>query len=362
MAAPPGRPRVRLADVAKVARVDPSVVSRVINGDGRLVIKEETRERVLAAIRELNYHPNAAARSLRTAHSGAFGLLIPDFANPIYAEIIKGAEEAAGESRSLLLTATARTDRAERYVEMLISGRVDGLLLAAGTLDPSVIAAMVASGRPVVSVNQRIRGIQRAILADDEGASRLAVNHLRELGHTRIAHIRGPADSDTAKRRLSGYRRAMKAASLEAGPVAGDGYTVDAGGAAMRELLELEVRPTAVVVANVAAAVGALSAAVHAGLQLPRDMSVVAIHDIPLAENLVPALTTVRMPLPQMGAAGVRAIVDDSEADHDRVVVVRNPTELIVRESTAPPSATGRASSSSRRGTRTTPTATRRRG
>lgn len=339
MAAHPARPRVRLADVAKLARVDPSVVSRVINGDGRLVIKEETRERVLAAIRELNYHPNAAARSLRTAQSNAFGLLIPDFANPIYAEIIKGAEEAVGDSGSLLLTATARADRAQRYVEMLVSGRVDGLLLAAGNLDSTVIAAMVASGRPVVSVNQRIRGIPRAILADDEGASRLAVDHLHALGHTRIGHIRGPASSDTAKRRLSGYRRAMKAAGLEAGPVVGQGYTVDAGGAAMRELLDLDVRPTAVVVANIAAAVGALSAAVHAGLRLPRDMSVVAIHDIPLAENLVPALTTVRMPLPQMGAAGVRALLDGSEDDHHAVQVVRADTELIVRESTAAPRA-----------------------
>jgi DNA-binding LacI/PurR family transcriptional regulator len=336
MTPPNGRPRVTLADVARLARVDPSVVSRVINSDGRLVIKHETRERVLAAIRELNYHPNAAARSLRTAQSGAFGLLIPDFANPIYAEIIKGAEEAAGDLSSLLLTATARLDRAERYVEMLVSGRVDGLLLAAGNLERSTIAAIAASGRPVVSVNQRISGISRAILADDERASRLAVDHLRELGHVSIAHLRGPVGSDTAKRRLSGYRRAMRLASLEPGPVVGQGYTVDTGAAAMRELLDLDERPTAVVVANVAAAVGALSAAVHAGLRLPDDLSVVAIHDIPLADNLVPALTTVRMPLAQMGAAGVAALVDSTRAD-EGVVVVRNPTELIVRESTAPP-------------------------
>lgn len=333
---PKQRARVTLADVARMARVDPSVVSRVINSDGRLVIKPETRERVLAAIRELNYHPNAAARSLRTAQSGAFGLLIPDFSNPIYAEIIKGAEAAAGERGALLLTATADPDRPERYVQTLISGRVDGLLLAAGNLDPKVVSSLVASGRPVASVNQRIPGVERAVLADDERASRIAVKHLLDLGHTRIAHLRGPQDSDTAKRRLAGYRRAMRSAGLEVGPIVGAGYSSENGITAMRELLALRPRPTAVLIANVAAAVGALSAAIHARVDVPGDISVVAIHDIALAANLLPALTTVRMPLPQMGRAGLHALVDDGEPG---ITVVRDPTELIVRESTAPPPA-----------------------
>lgn len=330
------RTRVTLADVARLARVDPSVVSRVINSDDRLVIKTATRERVLAAIHELNYHPNAAARSLRTAQSGAFGLLIPDFANPIYAEIIKGAEAAAAEAGAVLLTATADPARPQRYVEMLVSGRVEGLLLAASDLDRDVVAAMVSSGRPLVSINQRVPGIERAILADDERASRLVVEHLRELGHTHIAHIRGPATSDTAKRRLAGYRRAMRNGGLEAGPVLGDGYTTAAGAAAMRELLALRPRPTAVLVANVAAALGALSAAAQAGTDLPGELSVAAIHDIPLADHLVPALTTVRMPLAQIGGAGVRALIGEDGAGSG-TAVVRTPTELIVRESTGPP-------------------------
>jgi DNA-binding LacI/PurR family transcriptional regulator len=189
----PGRrklTRVTLADVATLARVDPSVVSRVINRDTRLVIKDETRARVVAAIQQLRYYPNAAARSLRTAQSGTFGLLIPDFANPIYAEIIKGAEQAATEHDALLLTGTALEDRPERYVRMLASGRVEGLLLASDRIPPEAVEAMVATGRPVVSVNQRIAGVQRMILADDERASRIAVRHLIELGHRRIAHSR----------------------------------------------------------------------------------------------------------------------------------------------------------------------------
>jgi LacI family transcriptional regulator len=327
--------RVTLADVARVAKVDPSVVSRVINGDGRLVIKDATRERVLTAIRELSYHPNAAARSLRTAQSGAFGLLIPDFANPIYAEIIKGAELAATEQDALLLVGTAFADRPERYLQLLASGRVEGLLLAADVPQNSVVDALVSTGRPIVSVNQRIRGIDRAVVADDERAARIAVNHLVELGHSRIAHIRGPLASDTANRRLNGYRRALRAAGLAPGPVVGAGYTSEHGTAAMAELLAQRPRPSAVLVANVAAAVAALAVARHAGVRVPEDMSVIAIHDIPLAANLAPALTTVGMPVREMGRAALVAALTDGDADGG-VTVVRKPTELIVRESTGP--------------------------
>src|SRR5258708_37016511 len=155
MSEPKGtRARVTLADVAKLASVDRSVVSRVVNNDDRLVIKEETRARVLNAIRELRYHPNAAARSLRTAQSGTFGLFIPDFANPIYAGIIKGAEQAAMEQGRLLVTGTAFADRPERYVEMLASGRVAGLILAAARLGPATKEALIATGHPRLSVSQ----------------------------------------------------------------------------------------------------------------------------------------------------------------------------------------------------------------
>jgi LacI family transcriptional regulator len=330
----PKRMRVTLADVARLACVDPSVVSRVINEDDRLVIKPETRERVVQAIEELRYTPNAAARSLRTAQSGTFGLLIPDFTNPIYAEIIKGAEQAANTQDALLLTGTALADRPERYVRMLVSGQIEGLLLASDRMSPAAIESIVGTGRPIVSVNQRIPGIHRMILADDERASQMVVEHLVSLGHTRIAHIRGPRDSDTARRRLNGYRRALKAAGLTESCIVGDGYTSEAGAAAMIKLISLRQRPTAVLVANVAAAVGALSAARRAGVRVPRDISVAAIHDLPLAGNLVPALTTVRMPLAEMGRRGMLALFAQDAAGGR--TVVREATELIIRESTGP--------------------------
>ena len=328
-------PRATIADVARLARVDPSVVSRVINSDDRLVIKDETRARVLDAIRELRYHPNAAARSLRTSQSGTFGLLIPDFTNPIYAEIITGAERAATEREALLLVGSAIENRPERYVEMLASGRVDGLLLATDMLQSETIEAMTRTGRPLVSVNQRIKGVKRTILADDEGASRQAVRYLHGLGHRRIAHLRGPESSDTARRRLAGYRKALTACGIPEADamVLSGGYTTESGVAGVAELLTLRVRPTALVIANIAAAVGAMSALRDAGVRVPEDISLVAIHDIPLAAHLAPPLTTVSMPLPEMGAAGVAALSGD---ESEGTTVVKKPTELILRRSTAP--------------------------
>jgi DNA-binding LacI/PurR family transcriptional regulator len=334
--APSSRRRVTLIDVARLASVDPSVVSRVINADDRLVIKDETRRRVLDAIDTLNYHPNAAARSLRTAQSDTFGLLIPDFANPVYAEIIKGAEQAATAHGALLLTGTALEDRPDRYVELVASGRVEGLLLASDRLNAEAVAAVVRSSKPVVSVNQRIPGVHFTILADDGGAAALAVEHLRGLGHTAIGHIRGPAGSDTARRRLTGYRKAMKRAGLTVDPadVVESDYTAEGGFEAMNRLISGRRRVTAVVVANVAAAIGALAAAHARSIDVPTDMSLVAIHDNPLAEYLTPPLTTVRLPLAELGEAGVRTLIQGRAAKPGLTVITAR-TELILRGSTA---------------------------
>jgi DNA-binding LacI/PurR family transcriptional regulator len=187
----------------------------------------------------------------------------------------------------------------------------------------------------LVSVNQRIKGVKRTILADDEGASRIAVRHLFDLGHRRIAHLRGPESSDTARRRLAGYRKALVSCGIpesEAVVLPG-GYTTDSGVSGVAELLTLARRPTALVIANIAAAVGAMSALREAGVRVPEDISLIAIHDIALAAHLAPALSTVSMPLTEMGAAGVAALSGD---ESEGTTVVKKPTELIERRSTAP--------------------------
>jgi LacI family transcriptional regulator, galactose operon repressor len=335
-----GRPsKVTLNDVALRAGVDRSVVSRVINDDPKLNVRPETRERVRETIKSLGYRPNVAARSLRTSRAYMFGLLIPDFANPVYAEIIKGAEDAAGRMGYGLMTASSAGIRLglPHYLDLLGQGRVDGLLFA-GEDAGHALSQLRAADVAWVLVNRRIPDSQRYVVLDDEHASRLAVAHLTELGHRRIAHLAGPRDADTGRRRHAGYLAALRDAGLptDAALVRHADYTPTGGAAALRELLSAPERPSAVFVANVASAVGALHAAHQLGLAVPADLSVIAVHDLPLASHLVPALTTVRMPLAELGRRALELLATRA-ADEPITEVVTQPVELVLRESTCPP-------------------------
>ncbi|MEU1942007.1 LacI family DNA-binding transcriptional regulator [Streptomyces sp. NPDC020125] len=339
--ATPGK--VTLADVALVAGVDRSVVSRVINNDPKLNIRPDTRQRVLDTIGKLGYRPNAAARSLRTARSNMIGLFIPDFANPVYAEIIKGAETAASSLGYGLMTASSEGLRrgVERYMDLFGQSRVDGLLFA-GDEAGRALDQMRSLRLPWLLVNRRAAGSDRYVILDDEHGSQLAVDHLVALGHRDIAHIAGPETADTARRRRIGYTSAMTEAGLVADPrlIVHADYTPAGGHAALEELLDTGTgpRPTAVFVANVASAVGVLHALHARGVRVPEDMSVIAVHDMPLAGHLVPALTTVRMPLGELGARAVSLLVASTPEDSVTEVVAA-PAQVVVRESTAPPPA-----------------------
>jgi LacI family transcriptional regulator len=331
--------KVTLNDVAVLAGVDRSVVSRVINDDPNLSIRPQTRQRVLETIEKLGYRPNAAARSLRTARAYMFGLFIPDFANPVYAEIIKGAEMAAGHLGYALMTASSAGVALGRahYIDLVAQGRVDGLLFA-GDESGHDLEQFRALRLPWVLVNRRLEGSRRYVILDDERGGRLAAGHLIGLGHRRIAHIAGPETADTARRRRAGYASAMASAGLPVDPrlIVHADYTPAGGAAAMSALLAQAEPPTAVLVANVASAVGALHTAYTLGLSVPEDISVIAIHDMPLASHLVPALTTVRMPLSELGRRAIELLAATSP-DDDITETVTEPVEVIVRQSTAPP-------------------------
>ena len=336
-----GGGRVTLSDVARLARVDRSVVSRVVTGDPRLSVRPDTRARVLQAIEQLHYRTNAAARSLRTARAGALGLLIPDYANPIYAEIIKGAEEAALAYGYVLLTGSSagRDHGISPYAELLDSGRVDGVLLA-GAEHGSDLEAAAGSSVPSILLNRRLPGATRFVTLDDERAAELAVDHLVQLGHAAIAHVAGPPHADTATRRRKGYSGALAKHGIAPQPgyvVAAD-YSPAGGARALGTLLELADPPTAVVVANIASAIGVLDAARRAGAGVPETISVVAVHDLDLAGFLYPGLTTVKMPLRRLGARGVE-LLTTLPGDAPVQEVLKGEIALVQRASTARPAA-----------------------
>ena len=347
--APKGRRSVReterprkptLADVAARASVDRSVVSRVLTGDSRLSIRDSTRARVLQAVADLKYRPNAIARSLRQGRTGILGMLIPDFGNPVFPAIIRGAESAAGELGVALLTASACDEGfgVHRFAEIITQGRVDGLVLAGMNETDEIASSLTTAGVPWLMLHRRPESARRCVVFDDAGASMMGMNHLLALGHTRIAHLAGPPWGSCAGQRRAGYEHALRAAGVAASDdliIAAD-HTEEAGAGAMKRLLAVDEPPTAVFAANVLQAIGALHAACRAGVRVPEELSIVAIHDLRPAAFVDPPLTTVRMPLGQLGRRAVQ-LLEQSTPDADIEEVVTGPMELVVRSSTAPP-------------------------
>lgn len=330
------RRRITLLEVARHAGVDPSVVSRVLSNDPRLVIRQDTRERVLRSVRDLDYRPNMSARSLRTSTAQSYGLLIPNFSNPVYASIVAGAEQEAKKRGCLLFTGSTggRQDELDAF-SRLSAARIDGLLLAGATA-PAVHIPDVDV--PWLFVNRCPEDSSRFVLLDDEGGARMAVEYLAELGHARIGHVAGPENVDTARRRLAGYRGAMGALGLSGSPerIARRDFTPQGGYAALESLVSRRVDVTAVLVSSVASAIGVLRAAHVLKIRIPQDLSVITIHDSPIAEYLSPSLSTVRMPLEELGRCGIELLATQPP---DAVIreVVAAPMVLVARESTAPP-------------------------
>ena len=324
---------VRLRDVAAAAGVDASVVSRVLSGDARLSIRPETRQRVLDAASRLNYRPNTAARTLKTARTMAIGLTVPDLANQNYATIAVGAEERAAAAGYVLLVASGSSS--ERM--HALHGRIDGLLVGMATTETPRLGQFGA-GMPALLVNRREPCGIPSVTVDDEAGGALATGHLLSLGHRVIGHVAGPQNADTARRRLRGYLRALEHADVERRPehVCETSFDEAGGHVAATRLLGLRPRPTALFVANIRAAMGVMAAARRLGLRIPEDVSVVGFHDAPFAGFLDPPLTTVRMPLREMGGQAVDSLLALLAGEHVVDSMVATAPELIVRGSTAP--------------------------
>lgn len=340
-----------LRDVARRAGVDPSTASRVLRGDPTQQVRPETRERILSAARELAYRPNALARGLRTRRTDTIGLIIPSLDNLGFADVTHGIQAEAAAAGRLVMVVDAGAAAppggdpegvaAAAYERLIGDGRLDGLIVAFATLDDRQVARLAAQGVPLVLVNRRTIGVHGSVVVDDARGIGLAVEHLAGLGHRRIGLVALDADTDTARRRVKGYRTAMAAAGL---PVeerwsAADEPTVEGGRRAADRLLAgpRRNRPTGLVVASLMSAVGVLAALRDAGIRVPEQLSVVAFNDHPFADHTAPPLTTVRMPNRRMGEEAVRMLVAALQGAPVGDVVVPEPPELVTRRSTAPP-------------------------
>ena len=215
------RKRVTIRDVAALADVDVSLVSRVLNDHPKASAAAATRTRILEAARSLGYQPNVVARGLRMARTWTLGLMLPNLTNPMYAEIIRAAEERARERGFGLVFGTHVDGEGEAtFARLLQQGRVDGLLTASGVHGDAFLRRVAHGGfGPVVMLNRRVRGVQPTVTVDDAAGAALAVRHFAELGHRVVAGIFGPATIETSRRRRSGFLGAARRAGIEAIPI-----------------------------------------------------------------------------------------------------------------------------------------------
>jgi len=325
-----------IKDVARKAGVSTATVSRVIN-ETRFV-SEELRARVYRAMEELNYRPNAIARSLRRKETRNIALIVPDVAYPFLAEVAKGVEDASFELgySAILCASSDSTERETACVRLLLEKRVDGVVFISAGEDLGHIWTLIKRDIPVVVCDRDLPGVEvDTVVADNVGSGYRATDHLIRLGHRRVGCIAGPAGLSVSDGRVDGYRRVLEEYGLpwrEALVARGD-FRCGGGYEAMGELLALDDPPTAVFACNDLMAMGAICAASKNRLRIPQDVAIVGCDDITLAAFTNPSLTTVAHPKREMGAVAVRMLVrriEDPSGPRERRVL---PTELVVRDS-----------------------------
>ena len=323
-------------DVAREARVSVFTVSAVINQKGR--VSATLSRRVEAAVRKLNYRPNLLARSLARQKTHTIGMVVTDIANPFFPALVRAAEDTAQEAgySVLLCNSDDKQDKEAKYLELLLSKRVDGIILnkTPGGLSPSQSKMIADAAIPIVLLMRTCPGLKADLVqTDDELGAYEAVSHMGRVGHRRIALVAGPEQVSNARARRRGYMKALEESGLTFDPTlvfTGD-YRIDSGHRAGLALLPR--RPDAILVTNYLMTVGLMSAADEIGMRCPDDFGLVSFDDYPWLGSFRPRLTTIELPKYQLGDAAVRLLLERIERGENRARSVTLLPQLRVRES-----------------------------
>jgi len=337
---------VTIKDIARRVGVSHTTVSRALRGSS--LIAQDTTQRIRQAAHDMGYRPSAAARSLKTHHSQALGVIVSNIDDPFFSEILQGVENVARDSGYSLFIAESNRDpdREESIVRTMVEHRVDGVMICSTPFSPEQGRQLLKFNVPIVVVNnQAAEEYQYSIYHDDVDGSLQVTRHLISLGHRRIAYLGNACSGRTTQDRLAGYRQAMRAASL---PIWDEyiyqapGGDAETGRASTSYYLNLPVMPTAFVCFNDMIAIGLLAGLRRAGLRVPTDCSVAGFDNIIFSAFTNPPLTTFDQPKRHIGSEAARLLLglsnplpDDPILAQPRIQVLRG--KLLLRESTAPP-------------------------
>lgn len=323
-----------IREVAREADVSVATVSRVFTGKGP--VRQATQRRIRRAAERLRYVPHGAARSLITRQTQTLGVLLPDLFGEFFSEIIRGVDTTARQAGYHLLVSGSHSDRAETSAMLrAMRGRVDGLIVLSSELDAESIESHLPNQLPVVLLGARRNGgAIHTIDLDNYQGARDMTRHLLALGHRRISFVTGPPSNRDAAERLRGFRDAMRfAGDATAGPeVAGD-FREEGGYRAAGRILRGRPRPSAVFAANDSMAIGLLSAFREKGLRIPEDIALAGFDDIPIARFMTPGLSTVHVPIAELGRSAARCVLQAMDGRDTRATHETFAAKLVVRGS-----------------------------
>ncbi|MGA7908293.1 MAG: LacI family DNA-binding transcriptional regulator [Candidatus Sulfotelmatobacter sp.] len=331
-----GRKAPNIYDVAREAKVSVFTVSAVINKKEH--VGAVLKRRVEAAILKLGYRPNSLAQSLARERTHTIGVVVPDISNPFFPMVVRGAEDAAQKKgySILLCNSDGLREKEELYLELLLSKRVDGILLtkSQGELSSGIRRMIKDMNVPCVLVMRTDPALtQDAVITDDEKGSFDAVSHLARVGHRRIAIVGGPLNISNGKARMRGYRKALAANGLKYEPdlvYEGD-YRIDSGHRAGLSILTH--RPDAVFVANYLMTVGFLQAAQELGMHCPEDFGLVTLDDYPWLTLFNPPLTAVELPKYEVGHTAAELLIERMAGKKGKSENRKIVPQLRIRES-----------------------------
>lgn len=325
---------VTLKDVAKLAGVSASTVSRTLSGSS--LVDKDTKQRVWKAVKQLGYRPNLLAKGLKEGHTNMIALLIPNIRNPIFPAVTRGVEDKARQrGYTLILGNTDEDPRIERdYIEKLTNHWIDGFILATATTHSTNLEQLNKDHIPIVFMIRSGGSGADAVVADNFGGAYEATKYLISRGHRRIALVNGRNDVELYRHRMNGYIQALKDHGIDVDEqiIVNDADDEEDGYKAMIALLDKGVTIDAVFATSDPKAIGVMKAIKDRGLRIPQDISIMGFDDLPIASAVEPALTTVSQPIYDMGAAAADKLIDIIEGyDHSGTTIM--PTSLVIRQS-----------------------------